>query len=75
MNVDTAAVTSDVLHDAVHHHTTHRGYRAALRGKAAVTLCGIRKKYNPQAAVLPCCPMCASELDRLNGSCATEVRP
>lgn len=44
--------------DRVHHHARIGDEHPAAADGTFVTLCGLRIRPRPDAAELPCCPMC-----------------
>ena len=64
--LDDSATEADTdPNDRVHHHA-RIGADGALAGTGTiVTLCGLRlARPRPEAAQLPCCPMCAQRMGR-----------
>lgn len=49
--------------DRVHHHA-RLDDEGAIGGGEFTTLCGLRITARPDAATLPCCPMCALVMGR-----------
>lgn len=53
--------------DRVHHHARIDADGALAGSDTILTLCGLRlARPRPEAARLPCCPMCA---ERMGGPC------
>lgn len=47
--------------ERVHHHARLDDPRSASAGEF-ITLCGLRVRRRPDAASMPCCPMCAASM-------------
>jgi tRNA(Ile2) C34 agmatinyltransferase TiaS len=64
-------VVSDAETDAnerVHHHA----HTEQVKPGAVVTLCGLVLEHGPRpdAASMPCCPMCGAEMEALGQRCS-----
>jgi hypothetical protein len=56
---DTRREADDDANNRVHHHARiDDGNQTAADG-TYTTLCGLRIRRRPEAARMPCCPMCA----------------
>ena len=61
---DTDAADADT-DDRVHHHARIDPDGALAGSNKILTLCGLRlARPRPDAALLPCCPLCAARMGR-----------
>lgn len=59
LDPDIEAGDETDANDRVHHHARVGAEHPPLADGSFMTLCGLRIKPRPEAAQLPCCPMCA----------------
>ena len=56
--------------DRVHHHARVGDERKA-KGRPIITLCGLELSGpRPDAATLPCCPLCAAKMGAAGKTCS-----